>query len=149
MDVGVTIVAVGTMAAVDGGIDDWLTADGGGAGDRGPVVIGGPLIDTGKNVDVFRSDVVDEFGDNGLKWYRWRFSVCDGFAGIKMWCVAPGTSGIGDCANDGRYVLLMVPIWRIEIELEQLKLPKLNRKVTKISIKVKIFSIKLWNLMHV
>lgn len=29
---------------------------------------GGAAIDTGKNVDVFRSDVVDEFGDNGLRW---------------------------------------------------------------------------------
>lgn len=83
--------------------------DGGVTIEAGTIAVGGAAIDTGKNVDVFRNDVVDEFGDNGLKWYRWRFSVCVGFAGIKMWCVAPGTSGIGD-DDDGRKVLFSVPV---------------------------------------
>lgn len=34
----------------------------------GTIVVGGAAIDTGKNVDVFRNDVVDEFGDNGPRW---------------------------------------------------------------------------------
>lgn len=46
IDVGVTIEAGWTMAV--GG--------------------GGAAIETGKNVDVFRNEVVDEFGDNGLRW---------------------------------------------------------------------------------
>lgn len=71
--------------------------------DVGMIAVGGVAIDTGKNVDVFRNDVVDEFGDNGLRWYRWRFRVCVGFAGIKMWWVG-GRSGNGD-DDDGRKVL--------------------------------------------
>lgn len=31
------------------------------------MAVGGGAIDTGKNVDVFRNDVVDEFGDSGLR----------------------------------------------------------------------------------
>lgn len=75
IDVGVTIGA-GT-SAVGGG---WV------------------VIVTGKNVDPLRSDVVDEFGDNAFKWYKWRFKVCVGLAGIKMWWVV-GISGIGDDVN--------------------------------------------------
>lgn len=85
IDVGVTIGA--EMRAVGGG---WV------------------VIVTGKNVDVLRNEVVDEFGDNGFKWYRWRFRVCVGFAGIKMWWVGP-TSEIGDDV-DGRNVLF--PMWK-------------------------------------
>lgn len=84
-----------------------IGAGGGGAGGNWVA------IETGKNVDVLRSDVVDGFGDNGLRWYKWRFNVCVGFAGIKIvWCaVAPvGISGIDDVAADGRKVLLKFPI---------------------------------------
>lgn len=62
MDVGRTIddgVAADADEADDG------THGGGGAG--GNCVV---AIETGMKVDVLRSDVVDEFGDNGLRWYR-------------------------------------------------------------------------------
>lgn len=37
--------------------------------DAGTIVaFGGCAIETGINVDVFRNDVVDEFGDSGLRW---------------------------------------------------------------------------------
>lgn len=43
--------------------------DGGGeTTEAGTMAVGGAAIDTGKNVDGFRSDVVDEFGDSGLRW---------------------------------------------------------------------------------
>lgn len=66
IDVGRTIddgVAATDPAAADD--DDDGTIGGGGAG--GNCVA---AIETGINVDVLRSDVVDEFGDNGLRWYK-------------------------------------------------------------------------------
>lgn len=77
--IGVTIVA-GTMVAFD------------------------VAIDTGINVDVARNDAFtfefDEFGDNVLYGYIWRFSVCVPFVGIKMWCVW-GPDGTRDGGGDG------------------------------------------------
>lgn len=83
MDVGRTIDD-GTAATADDDDDDGkiLVVDSGGGGAGGNCVV--VAIVTGKNVDVLRSDVVDEFGDNGLRWYKCRFNVCDGFAGIKI-----------------------------------------------------------------
>lgn len=54
--VGRTIEEAPATAVADDG-----TIDGGG---------NWVAIETGKNVDVLRSDVVDEFGDNGLRWYK-------------------------------------------------------------------------------
>lgn len=64
MDVGRTI---DDDVAADADADD--TDDGtiGGGGADGNCVV---AMETGKKVDVLRSDVVDEFGDNGLRWYR-------------------------------------------------------------------------------
>lgn len=59
IDVGVTI-ETGTMAVGGGGC--CCCCDGSGDADV--------AIETGKNVDVFRNEVVDEFGDNGLRWYK-------------------------------------------------------------------------------
>lgn len=47
---------------VDRSIDVGVTIE------AGTMAVGGAAIETGKNVDVFRNEVVDEFGDNGLRW---------------------------------------------------------------------------------
>lgn len=36
---------------------------------EGGTMAAGGAIETGINVDVLRNDVVEEFGDNGFKWY--------------------------------------------------------------------------------
>lgn len=64
MDVGRPMAVTTDDDDDDGTIDD--DDGGGGAGGNGNWA---PPIDTGKNVDVLRNDVVDEFGDNGLRWY--------------------------------------------------------------------------------
>lgn len=65
IDDGVAAAAAAAAADDDDDTDDGTIMGGGGAG--GNCVA---AIDTGKNVDVLRSDVVDEFGDNGLRWYK-------------------------------------------------------------------------------
>lgn len=59
IDVGVTI-DVGAIA-----MDDCCWGGVGGGGCCG--IDNGVAIETGKNVDVLRNELVDEFGDNGLR----------------------------------------------------------------------------------
>lgn len=91
--------------------------DVGGATPIGLTIVAGTIaddvdeIDTGKNADGdARNDAFDEFGDNGLNWYIWRFNVCVAFAGIKMWWVCEPDGKIVDGGDGDDWNLFTFPV---------------------------------------